>query len=64
MVKRMLIRRSQEQPVMIAAAAGGKRMATYRNGPNQTQVSQSQARIILTKMRITSELLTIVDEGK
>lgn len=30
-VKQMLMRRSQLQPVMNAAAAGGKRIATYHN---------------------------------
>ena len=56
LVKRMLIRRSQEQPVMKPTAAGGKRMATC--GGDKSLVERDRKE--LTRMRRTSDPRTMV----
>ncbi len=58
-VRRMLIRRSQLQPVTMAAAAGGNKIETCRY-TFSIHVTLLEVKDHSTRIRITSEDLTIV----
>lgn len=56
-VKRTLMRRSQEQPVIKPTAAGGKRIAICERGEYSVECARKE----LTRMRRTSDPRTMLD---
>lgn len=54
-VRRMLIRRSHEHPVTKAAAAGGNRMATCQDKPQQVVAFISDSHFLALLMTVTHQ---------